>query len=191
MGGAHEPQPWFGQQAIDAFYGEPSARAQCHRKLADRLALGLPAVVDLHHSYLIPMIAEIDAGAEFVWLLRDPRTCIASLLAGGAWTRMNNDSATLWRPRDGWPVGETRLGKAIAYWIAVNQIILRDLQACGRPWEQRLTEQLTAHENRYPGSAAWQYTPAEAALVMEGCGTFMTYFYACQSYPSPAGLAHL
>lgn len=166
LGGMHEMKPWFGPEAIAAYYGDPSCRSLCVEKLKVRLDTGVPQV-DLHHAYLIPLIVEVDPDADFIWLIRHPLTCIASFLAGTAWTRTARDSETLWRPRYGWPMGTQRVDKAITYWIMVNNLIERDLAACGRPWRLVRTETLRAHENQYPLSREFVWKPGEAANVMD------------------------
>lgn len=169
LGGVHEPKPHYGPEATLAYWGSPAARQRCWVRLQSRLALGVP-VVDLHHSLLIGLICQVDPQAEFIWLIRHPMTCVASFLAGGGWTAQNGDGATLWRPQAGWPDTYTRLDKAIRYWCEVNALIERGLEACGRPWQLRLTEELVAHDNAYPKNRQWRYTPEEAAQVMDACG---------------------
>jgi hypothetical protein len=169
LGGVHEPRPWFSTEAIRAYYGDAAARATVREKLLGRLALGVPVVSDLHHSYAIPLICEVDPHASFVWLVRHPMTCIASLLAGGAWTAQNDNSATLWRPADGWPAYWSRLIIGMHYWCSVNRAIWVELDRCGHGWVIQETESLTAHENKYPASRAWTWRPEDAAAIMDMC----------------------
>jgi hypothetical protein len=166
LGGIHEQQPWFSVEAIAAYWGDEQARELCRAKLERRLASGVPQV-DLHQSYLIPIICSVDPDAEFIWLVRHPMTCIASFVAGGAWSRMNNDSESLWRPRYGWPVGLPRFDKALHYWLNVNVLLERELVASGHPWRLVRTETLVAHKNVYPKSRAFVWKPEEAARVMD------------------------
>lgn len=170
LGGLHEPQPWLGPDAIEAYYGDREALERCTGKLAGRLALGAPAVVDLKQSYLIPLICEIDPAAAFIWMVREPLALVRSMLAGGWWTEKNRYGAWLWRPPEGWPEAATRFDKIVTYWCEVGRLIERDLAACGAPWQRRLTSELSHHENKYPSSPGWQLTDAETARVAAVCG---------------------
>jgi hypothetical protein len=160
LGGLHEPEPWLGAESVPAHYGDEAAYRVCRDVLQSRLALGAPAVVDLHQSWLIPLICQVDAQAEFVWVIRDPAGCVASLLASGAWTTPSK-WPTLWHPWEGWPEGVSRFDKALGYWAEVNLIIGSALAVCGRPWQSRRTADLQAHENRQPASAEWVFSAEE------------------------------
>jgi len=160
LGGLHEPKPWLGAQSVAAYYGDEGAYRWCRARLEERLALGAPAIVDLHHSWLIPLICQVDASAEFIWVMRDPAGCVASFLAGNAWSKPTG-WANLWHPYEGWPEAFSRFDKALGYWAEVNLIIGAALAVCGRPWEQRRTSELTAHLNRYPTSGQWRFSDEE------------------------------
>jgi hypothetical protein len=170
LGGVHEPQPWFGPESVAAYWGDHAAQAACQQRLAARAALPVPVVSDLHQSWLIPLICEVDSQAHFIWMIRNPAEVVASFLAGNGWTAQNQYGASLWRPQGGWPESLSRFGKALTYWLEVNRLIAHDLQACGAPWERRLTSSLQAHENRYPTSPDWRFTPQETARLVEACG---------------------
>jgi len=159
LGGLHEPKPWLGPAATAAYYGDEAAYRLCRERLHERLALGVP-VVDLKHSLLIPLICQVDPEAEFIWVIRDPAGCVASFLAGNAWTKAHA-WPNLWHPHGGWPEAFSRFDKALGYWCEVNLIIGAALAVCGRPWEQRRTVDLTAHLNRYPTSPQWRFSAEE------------------------------
>ena len=86
FGGVREPQPWFEAEPVEYALGRRDHEPFLRQRLTDRLALDVPAVVDLKHSYLIPLIVGVDPDARFIWLVRHPMLCIGSFLAGGAWT---------------------------------------------------------------------------------------------------------
>lgn len=160
LGGLHEPAPWLGAASVAAYWGEAWALERCRDVIRRRLELGAPAIVDLHQSWLIPLICEVDVTAEFIWMLRDPAGCVASFLSAGAWTSPGK-WPTLWQPQGGWPEPVRRFDRAVAYWAEVNLIIWGALTSGGRPWTMKRPADLRAHLGQGPLSAEWVFSPAE------------------------------
>lgn len=152
LDGDHEPQPWIRDEAIRTFYDEPVAKAMVLPKLKERLHVGRPCV-DLKHSYLIREIMELDASAEFVWVVREPVATVASLLSGGSWTEVNQYGRDLWRPRGGWVNMESRIEKAVAHWWHTNMICLNHFKRDGRT-KLMLCDELPVRMNVYPDRIA-------------------------------------
>lgn len=172
LSGIHEPQPWLAEDSVA--YAQRGEHAD-HLKalLRGRLALDVPAVVDLRQSYIIPLIGEVDPQAQFLWLARHPMLCIGSFLAGGSWTSRDLHGARKLSPAEGWPAGATRLEKATWFWVAVNQRIQQDLERTGAPFEVWLTHELPAqvHENHYEASWDWTWTREQAAHIQDHTAT--------------------
>ena len=172
LGGLHEPRPWIGAAAVEAYWGDATATAYCREVLLLRLAQDIPAVVDLHLSLLIPLICALDAQATFVWMWREPVGCVGSFLAQGAWTTPGK-WPTLWRPRYGWPESFSRFDRALAYWVMVNEMIAEDLAryAPGR-WQRREPTDLRHHHGRGPQKAAWPFTADETQRLVQAEAEF-------------------
>lgn len=170
LGGLHEPEPWFGADATAAYWGDEQAIKLCRARLEYRLELGAPAIVDLHHSYIMPLICDVDPDASFVWAIRQPVACIGSFLAGNAWSGDPGNWPTLWQPRRGWWGGTTRLQKATTYWCAVNTIIWHELAKGERPWHALPTEALKAHENKRMDVPEWRFSDVDRYRITDRCG---------------------
>ncbi len=173
MGGLHEPKPGLFGEAILAHYGNTVAREITLARLVERSLMDTPIVVDQKHSWCIPLIRTVDACPEFVWMVRNPVACVASLVSGTAFSRSDAFGVRKWHPEGFWPDWMTRTEKAAAYWLGVNKLLLAEWSSRpeGEVWTIRRTESLTAHENGYPGREDRQMPAADAAMVMDLCGS--------------------
>jgi len=126
VGGEHEPSPGIGPN--------------CDVKavLRTRLARGVPSS-DRLHSLVIPQIYEIDPEAKILWLLRDPFSCVRSMLQTGhldvedsPYFPLPSDTLTEPAQRAAW------------VWCHINSQIWDSVQ--GRNYELIPTENLHRHE---------------------------------------------
>jgi len=169
LGGLHEPQPWLGEDAIRAHHGDADARARTLERLAERAALPTPAIVDLKHSWVIPLIREVDPNPFFWWQARSPVECIESLLTGGAWTERDWHGTRKWFPSGWWEDGDTRFDRAITYWKGVNSLILDEYRSGGpNGWRVTTTHELRHHLNKYPTHVPLE--PEQVQEVVNECG---------------------
>ena len=153
IGGLHEPQPWFRQAAQQWWSGDRSKEDEILGILLHRMTLGVP-IVDMHHSFIIPLIKRVDDSPYFIWLLRDPERCVDSLLDATTWTlEWYENTNELIRPdwaNEGMQMGDPgRQVMAWWYYANVNYTIARELRGC--QYEIRLTEELENWVNRRPG----------------------------------------
>ena len=169
--GLHEPRPWP-RKSAKAYHGDPEAIADTADVLLQRLQFRAPAIVDLHHSWCVPLIMDIDPDASFAWAVRHPADYVASAL-GGNWWKPENEAGdhdnTIWHPAGGWPEGTSRIEKATRYWRAVNEMLMIHYVAAARPWRCHRTTDLPQHL-----AAATHGNPPltgpERAAVMAHCG---------------------
>lgn len=130
LGGLHEPAPAIVAESRDFYFGRRRSLPRLLEKLARRAALPTPAIADNRQSYVIPLILEVDFTAEFVLLVREPRTCIASMHGRGAFQRPK----WYWdrhriAPRTGFPNDWTPVMKLCWSWIETHRVILSSLGA--------------------------------------------------------------
>lgn|GEM_PF-5757258 len=186
--GRHEPGCWDSQPVAYQHAGEH--QDWLRGKLQERLGLGVPAVVDLQHSYVVPLIEEIDPDATFIWMVREPVACISSLLSGGSWTRGDGHGRRKLSPAAGWSDVVTRLDKAIWYWLNVNQLLDRVLAR--RPHELWLTSELpgSVHLNRYP--QYWKPTDQDTTRIESETGALWAELRAsCAQRSRPLFREHI
>ena len=148
LGGVHEPTPWLGHRAVEAYRwpGQGGPVAWCWTRIKERRESGEAAVVDAQHSYVIPLIRQVDPAAEFAWVIRNPQSTAESLIEGGVWTEQDGNGRDRWAPAEGW-LGEPRVVKAAMYYRAVMAIILSEFERRREPWRILHTPELQAHEN--------------------------------------------
>ncbi len=149
LGGIHEPQPWFQDEPKKWWLsGEPSAELAL--TILDRREMDTPIVVDFKHSYIMPLIKQIDPKASFVWVIREPVQCIKSMVHGKWWGETDNNGANLIEPYAGFFWGLTRVYKCIWYYEKVNREIYKHIKDISLIV---YTEDLLEHENKYPEEA--------------------------------------
>ena len=157
-GGLHEPKPAIlraGEAWADERLGRRGdAYDDTAAILRTRAVLGAPCVADLHQSWAIDIIREVDPEPSFVWLVRPPEELVRSML-GGNWWHPRNAAArhdeTLWHPPGGWPEDAARLDKITLYWRGVNEAIMRArCDGTTEEWEVLTPDMLTKHVGAYP-----------------------------------------
>ena len=162
LGGVHEPgglgrvMPWMR-------YGLACDWESLSLDLLERSEREVPVIVDPRHSYVIPLIREVDPDAQFVWIYRDPVECIESWLARGNWRDGSDDAGTRYSPEGGYPKVWWRFEKGIWFWREVNSRIRRDLME--RFQVVKCPDDLEEHENANPVGAKVRLSPEEVELV--------------------------
>lgn len=173
LGGLHEPRPWPLQRA--AYHARCISTKEDENILRDvlreRLAMDTPAVVDLHQSFCMDVIEEIDPTAEFAFIARNPALCVSSFLTVGGFTEQDKFGEYKAQPRIGF-AGETRLERVIFHWVYTNTRIMAHLRRTRRPFRCWLTEDMgETWENQYPAHLKTDFSKEEAALLMEECAS--------------------
>jgi len=163
--GVHEPQPWFTDEPVRyLLYG--LFEEQIKERLKERLSLGVH-VVDLTHSFVMPLIREVDPSAVFYWPVRDPFAFCCSILAGWQWTDNADWGVRQLKPPTGWGEVE-RLDKAIYHWRRTNAVIFENIDFTNGD-KILLTENLKNWENKYPPDKKLNFTAPEARKIAETC----------------------
>jgi hypothetical protein len=161
----HEPEPRLLVEATQYLYGELAQEDAVRLLRATR-----PTVRDLapgqqygesHHrlSLMIPALHEAFPDAKFVWLIRDGRKTVASMVARRAYSgklfspypntmvwedtqiradRLGEMSSRAWQ-------GLSRFEKCCWLWARKNRLIEEKLIACGCDWMLIRLEELEAH----------------------------------------------
>ena len=168
MGGLHEPSPRLGDYACLTKFSE-SAYYYCSHVIRCRHLMEAPIIVDMHHSYLIDMIMDIDSEAQFIWLIREPLQCVTSLLSGGAFTETDRWGVNKLSdpPRqDG--DREGRIISCCNHWVNVNNLIMESVRREPERFRRMYTSDLQARENRHKASPD-SLDAIEVELVLDRC----------------------
>ena len=177
LGGVHEPQD--GIQVIPYVMGwcpdsQWSVVRPITQALRARMDMDTPIAVDPRHSYVIPLIQQIDPDAQFLWIYRDPLLCIESWLARGNWLP-DDPLEGRYHPRGGYPEGWDRIAKGIWFWRAINSLIRDNLHE--RFQVLRCPDDLTEHTNSNTQDTwlkgDWMILEEDRERVAEGCGFLM------------------
>jgi len=173
-GGVHEPQPWIDGMAQEYYRRladleswdslEPALRGI----IEERRDLNVGCVSDQAHSYVIPLILQIDPDPSFVWLLRDPFSWIASILSANSW------DGEFWKPfpTEGYehPNRPDQIQCAINFWLRTNQRIDKWLfRPEGTSTEKRTTLSLKPHLNRHSASPDFRFSAWESQEIAYHC----------------------
>ncbi len=165
-GGIHEPKPWIHKEAARYYCGERGDELlnSLRHKLAARLRLKEELIVDSKQSLIIPFIMEIDPGAEFVWLVREPRASMKSFSAWEFYSREPSEDfgyeLDQWRarPPGGFPSNWSLLMKRLWFWEEINKVIARDLELTGAPFKLKLTHQLGPVVHNAVATKSWLFS---------------------------------
>jgi len=136
LGGVHEGSPGLGSDG-------PTLEL-----LLGRLRAGV-ASVDRLQSFLMPEIRALDSNAEFIWLLRDPWSCIQSMLQ-----TMH--------------LGDLDLERATRYWLRVNRTIQKEARV--EDTTVRLTGSLLEHEGQTEVFTRYTLSPEDHDRITLACG---------------------
>ncbi len=169
LNGLHEPEPWplhraaYHARLISSQEDEQELRAI----LKKRIDLGAPAVVDLHQSFCLDVIEEIDPKAEFAFIARNPAACISSFLTGGGFTDRDVFGEYKAQPIGGFH-NESRLQRVVFHWVYTNELIYTHLMRTRRPFKCWRTEDMgEIRENAYPPHLKTDFTKDEAAYIVD------------------------
>ncbi|MDP2652067.1 MAG: hypothetical protein Q8O94_02935 [bacterium] len=127
IGGLHEPWPHIIKEAASYYYSKEPSKALI-QKIKQRMLITTPGIIDHRQSLVIPVIKTLDANAAFVWLIREPMSCINSFYSRGWYQTGDNTifGQNRIREKEGWSE-KTLFQKLCWHWVEVNTIILDEL----------------------------------------------------------------
>ena len=162
LGGLHEPKPWFTDEP-KKWYLSGTYNFPLNRMIIERSQLRVPVVVDFKQAYMMGLILRLDITAKFIWVIRDPVSCIRSMMKGKWYAQ---DEPNILEPWSGWDEGQSPLSKCIWYYRTVNEHIYKY-----KRWVKLVyfTEDLPEWENKYPADITYEFTEEELTRIHDGC----------------------
>ncbi|MEE8115187.1 MAG: hypothetical protein V3T23_12650 [Nitrososphaerales archaeon] len=164
LGGVHEPEPWFIDEP-KRWYLSGNDNIALNSMIKSRSELDTPIVVDFKQAYMMSLILRIDVRAKFIWIIREPVSCIKSMVKSKWYGETDNNGANLLEPWSGWDEGQSRIDKCIWYYRTVNEHILKYKRYISAVY---FTEDLEQHENEYP-IKKWLFTEDELTKIHGKC----------------------